>query len=306
MYSKVDFTDRRLFSMNISEYKAFDVSGKLEMLLDHFGNSSRLAHKMDVSRNTIVRWNEDPSGMRPTHRLDLDVLFCDELVTPTLAKLPAPKPVLLPDDYRPADAIWRHRISDIAYGTYAIENPGADRKTYEAVIEDSSIPKGITKEEYFGSYNSWWVTQSIFNNLGVYPIKVDTVKRIHAELMKGVSEDAGQWAKGYRVMGKIQDIDTTAPEDIQAEVAYWCGKYPEPETLLDIAKAHSHFIRVHPFADGNGRVGRALLFIHCLNAGLMPPVLDDTNQAIYYSVMYHAMKHGQNKPLAQVLADASA
>ncbi|TXK92776.1 hypothetical protein BMR07_02700 [Methylococcaceae bacterium CS1] len=48
-----------------------------------------------------------------------------------------------------------------------------------------------------------------------------------------------------------------------------------------IPKAHAYFIAIHPFGDGNGRVGRALVMVQCLNARLMPPTFDGKNRAMY-------------------------
>ncbi|MDQ7002823.1 MAG: cell filamentation protein Fic, partial [Ghiorsea sp.] len=56
---------------------------------------------------------------------------------------------------------------------------------------------------------------------------------------------------------------------------------------------------------GNGRVGRALVMVQCLNAGLMPPVFDGKNRAMYFAAMDHAMVHGRHAPLIRLFHEGS-
>ena len=106
-------------------------------------------------------------------------------------------------------------------------------------------------------------------------------------------------------MGTLENFDTTLPEDVPEEINRWVYKYNNISTLEDMAKAHAHFIAIHPFGDGNGRVGRALLMAQCLNARLMPPVFNSENRAIYFAAMEHALIHGRHAPLIRLFYEAS-
>lgn len=106
-------------------------------------------------------------------------------------------------------------------------------------------------------------------------------------------------------MGQLEGVQTTAPEDIAEEMNRWVYKVARSATLDEIARAHAYFILIHPFGDGNGRVGRALVMAQCLNARLMPPVFDGENRAMYYAAMEHAMKHGRYIPLVRLFYEAA-
>jgi len=106
-------------------------------------------------------------------------------------------------------------------------------------------------------------------------------------------------------MGQLETVQTTEPEDIEEEMMRWVYKEAKSATLDAIAKAHAYFILIHPFGDGNGRVGRALVMAQCLNARLMPPVFDGENRAMYYAAMEHAMKHGRYAPLVRLFYEAA-
>ena len=120
--------------------------------------------------------------------------------------------------------------------------------------------------------------------------------------MRGVNESAGFYSDKIRMMGKLEGLDTTLPEDIMNR---WIYKSAEAETLEEIARAHAYFIALHPFGDGNGRVVRVLVMIQCLHGRLMPPLFDGENRAIYYAAMEHAKVHGRNAPLIRLFYEAA-
>ena len=138
-----------------------------------------------------------------------------------------------------------------------------------------------------------------------FPITVENIKNLHADFMRGFYDNAGFFSTKMRVMGQLEHIQTTHPEDIDDEMHRWVYKEAKAFTLETIAKAHAYFILIHPFGDGNGRVGRALVMAQCLNARLMPPVFDGSNRAIYYATMQHAMQHGRYAPLIKLFYEAT-
>ncbi len=289
----------------ISEYNELIISDQLERLLDEYKNSAKLSHALDVSRTSLVRWLEKPESIKPVHVLDLNVLYCDTFVTPELTKLSLPKALLLPDDYQPK--LTNLHFKSMTFGTYEIEHMNANLRLFEKIIIEANLPRGIDKATFMAMYNTWISMTQLFNAIkegrGV-AISDALVRDLHSQFMRGVRSDAGDYAKKIRVMGKLEGIDTTLPEDIASEVAYWCAKYKQPSSLVEIAAAHAHFIRIHPFGDGNGRVGRALLTVQLIQAGLKPAALHKDNQALYYSSLAWAMRHGQSKPLAHLLRHA--
>jgi len=286
----------------INKYNQLKVYDQLEKLLDEYKNSAKLSHALDVSRTSLVRWLEKPESIKQMHVLDINVLYCDNFVTPELAKIAIPNALLLPDDYQPT--LTNLHFKSMTFGTYEIEDMSADLGLFEKIISETALPRGVDKATFMAMYNTWISMTQLFDAIkegrGV-AISDALVRDLHSQFMRGVRSDAGCYANKIRVMGKLEGIDTTLPEDIASEVAYWCAKYKQPSDLMEIAAAHAHFIRIHPFGDGNGRVGRALLTLQLIQVGLKPAALGKDNQALYYSTLAWAMRHGQNKPLAHLL-----
>jgi Fic family protein len=75
--------------------------------------------------------------------------------------------------------------------------------------------------------------------------------------MRGINKNAGFFSTKIPVIGQLEGVETTELEDINEEMHQWVYKEAKSATLAAISKAHAYFILIHPFGDGNGRVGRA-------------------------------------------------
>ena len=64
-------------------------------------------------------------------------------------------------------------------------------------------------------------------------------------------------------------------------------------TIRDIAGFHVNFELIHPFGDGNGRVGRLLMAVQCLTAGYLPLVIENEKKLEYYEVLEYAQRKSE-------------
>ena len=88
-------------------------------------------------------------------------------------------------------------------------------------------------------------------------------------------------------------MDTTAPENVGAEMKKLLAEYNAitRKTFDDLLGFHYRFERIHPFQDGNGRVGRLLLFKECLRSNIVPFIIEDDIKMFYY----RGLKEWQNE-----------
>lgn len=112
------------------------------------------------------------------------------------------------------------------------------------------------------------------------------VKRLHFQLKNGTTDSRKGWfavGEYKRRMNSVGDLDTAAPEDVRTEMRKLLSWYKsERATFERIVEFHLRFERIHPFQDGNGRVGRLLMFKECLRHGITPFVIDESLRFYYY------------------------
>ena len=113
------------------------------------------------------------------------------------------------------------------------------------------------------------------------------LKDLHRILKTSTSDSGRDWfAVGYYKLlpNEVGGRETTAPEDVAREVRGLISSYEtnRAATLEDIVSFHVSLERIHPFQDGNGRVGRLVMFKECLRHGVTPFVIGDDTELFYY------------------------
>ena len=85
------------------------------------------------------------------------------------------------------------------------------------------------------------------------------------------------------IIGVVEVINTTAPENVEEEINKLLDDYNSKEniTLEDIVEFHYRFEIIHPFGDGNGRIGRIIMFKECLKNNIMPFIILDNDKGFY-------------------------
>jgi hypothetical protein len=293
----------------VMKYNKISYIDKLSKLQEEFVYSTKLSEEIGVSRRTLLNWRSNPDSISAAHRLNIDVLYCRLFLIP---EWDDPKktfePVLLPDDLPHNEALFLPFLRRLSYGTIEIETDML-KVDFDRIVDEKKLPRNMDRQTFYEGFNAFFTYKELWLKIVEHGERIDiteeSIKSLHAGFMRGVHDNAGLYSTNIRVMGQLEEVQTTVPEDIAEEMNRWIYRAGKSATLEEIARAHAYFILIHPFGDGNGRVGRALIMIQCLNARLMPPVFDAENRAMYYAAMEHAMKHGRHAPLLRLFYEAS-
>ncbi|WP_270347304.1 Fic family protein [Mediterraneibacter faecis] len=113
------------------------------------------------------------------------------------------------------------------------------------------------------------------------------IKELHQILKSGTSDSRKDWfAVGdyKKLTNEVGGMETALPEEVADKIKALLTEYnaKEEKTFDDILDFHVKFERIHPFQDGNGRVGRLIMFKECLKYNIVPFIIEDNLKLFYY------------------------
>lgn len=130
------------------------------------------------------------------------------------------------------------------------------------------------------------------------PLTEEIIKKFYKILKSGTTDERKAWFKvgDYKLLeNEIGFTETTAPDKVQGKMEGLIKAYNgiENVTIEDIIKFHSDFEKIHPFQDGNGRVGRIIMFKECLRNNITPFIISDKDKAFYYRGLQEYQSGGE-------------
>lgn len=119
------------------------------------------------------------------------------------------------------------------------------------------------------------------------PLSEEMIKQFHKILKTSTSDSykdwfaVGDYKKQENIVG---DTETSSPQNVSRDMKALLSDYNRKAEIKfnDIVDFHYHFEKIHPFQDGNGRVGRMIMFKECLKNNIMPFIIEDVKKAFYY------------------------
>lgn len=113
------------------------------------------------------------------------------------------------------------------------------------------------------------------------------IKKLHLMLKNGTSDSGKDWfaVGAYKKLpNEVGNMATVPPEEVADKMKALLTEYnsKRKKTFEDILDFHVKFERIHPFQDGNGRVGRLIMFKECLKYDIVPFIIEDHLKLFYY------------------------
>ena len=188
--------------------------------------------------------------------------------------------------------IYHFSQVNFSYNSNKIEGSRLTSEQTEAIFETSSfISKNddlIKLDDLIESKNHFKLFDYMLDYVDE-PLSKEMIIEMNKILKRGTSdEDNPRYnVGGFKVVpntiGVVNMIETSSPETTEQDVDRLLDDYSKltQVTLEDIIDFHVKFERIHPFGDGNGRVGRIIMFKECLKNNIMPFIILDQDKPYY-------------------------
>ena len=196
-----------------------------------------------------------------------------------------------------------HRLQiDFTYNTNHMEGSRLTHEKTRWIFETMTVGKldaDIPVDDIIETSNHFRCIDKVIASSGAQ-LTERYIKELHRLLKDGTSDSRKAWfAVGdyKRLENVVGDMETCPVKKVHAEVSKLLAQYNASEkTFEDVVDFHVKFERIHPFQDGNGRVGRLIMLKECLKHGHVPFVIAENLKQFYYMGL-EDWRHGRHERL---------
>ena len=178
---------------------------------------------------------------------------------------------------------------NFSYNSNHIEGSKLTEEETRYIYETNSFignkEKIVSIDDINETVNHFKCFDYILENIDILDEKL--IKNLHKILKNNTSDSQKEWFKvgDYKLKANfIGDTKTTSPSNVKKEIKKLLEEYNSKNNITfdDIVDFHYKFETIHPFQDGNGRVGRLIMFKECLKNNIIPFIIDEEHKLFYY------------------------
>lgn len=183
-----------------------------------------------------------------------------------------------------------HRVQiDLTYNSNHIEGSRLSREQTRFIFETNTIgieKQAVNVDDVVETANHFRCIDLVIDDAN-RALSQSMMKRLHEILKSGTSDSRQDWfavGEYKKLPNEVGGQETAAPEDVESRMRALLNAYNAKtrKTLRDLLDFHVQFESIHPFQDGNGRVGRLILFKECLKNDIVPFIITDDLKMFYY------------------------
>lgn len=175
----------------------------------------------------------------------------------------------------------------LTYNSNRMEGSKLSEDQTRLIFETNTIgaEEGVPVDDVIETANHFRAIDYIID-CAEEPLTEEIIKKLHKILKTGTRDsylswfNVGDYKKRPNVVG---GVETTSPTKVANEMKKLLEAYAKKDANIeDIIEFHRDFEKIHPFQDGNGRVGRLICFKECLRFNIVPFVIEDSKKMFYY------------------------
>ena len=185
--------------------------------------------------------------------------------------------------------IYHRTQIDLTYNSNHIEGSRLSKEQTRYIYETNTIgvtDEAVSVDDIIETTNHFRCIDFIIEH-AEEPLTEEMIKRLHAILKAGTSDADRPWfavGEYKRLPNEVGGKETAAPEDVPAAMRALLQEYAGKRrvSLEEILDFHYRMEMIHPFQDGNGRVGRLIIFKECLAHHIVPFIITEELKMYYY------------------------
>lgn len=291
---------------------------KLEIIKKMLGlTQTKLAEKFGVSFVAFNSWWTGKSVPRPKMRAIIDELFLEVTGQKIISadQLKVKKQALQQKSAKHKNIVTEilanpdirdQFILKLTYHSNSIEGSTLTEPDTAAILFDNAALPNKSLTEQLEAKNHQTALNYLFDHIAKKE-KIDEalVLKLHSILMNGVRSDAGVYrSHGVRITGV--NLPTANYMSIPKFIAELMVRIvPKTTDIIALsASVHSKFEQIHPFGDGNGRVGRLLMNAMLLSSNFAPAIIRQEQKQLYYTYLYKAQTKDDQSQLEDFLCES--
>jgi Fic family protein len=278
---------------------------------------TKLAERFGVSFAAFNSWWTGKSTPRPKMQKAIDKLFLEvtgQKIIPA-NQLLAKKQALnqkssehksIIDEILNNPDIKDEFILKLTYHSNNIEGSTLTEADTAAILFDNAVLPNKSLVEHLEAKNHQTALNYLFDYIAKkQKINEDLLLKLHSILMNGVRPDAGHYRRhAVRITGvNLPTANHIRIPDLVGKVMAEAQKASKDIISLS-ANIHSRFEQIHPFSDGNGRVGRLLMNAMFLKENVAPAIIRQEQKQLYYTYLYKAQTKNDSSQLEDFLCEA--
>lgn len=185
--------------------------------------------------------------------------------------------------------IYHKTQIDLTYNSNHIEGSRLTHEQTRYIFETNTIGlsgnEAVNVNDIIETVNHFRCIDLIIDHAND-KLSAQFIKQLHGVLKGGTTDSRKSWfavGEYKRLPNEVGGEATCPPEEVEEQMEALLAGYNNGRRKFDdILDFHVRFERIHPFQDGNGRVGRLVMFKECLNAGIVPFIITDELKMFYY------------------------
>ena len=185
--------------------------------------------------------------------------------------------------------VYHHTQIDFSYNSNHIEGSRLTKEQTRYIFETNTLEataENTRIDDIMETVNHFRCLDYVIDH-ATETISEAHIKQLHLMLKTNTSDSQKSWfvvGDYKRLPNEVGGVETVQPEEVQKHIQVLLTTYNAlPKVQLDdILDFHVQFERIHPFQDGNGRIGRLLMFWQCLASAIVPFIITENLRLFYY------------------------